>query len=238
MRLVNTEQKDKILYKILGEEIGDLIFSKLKNDISNIDNLSNKEMLKIVYPLCNLIDSNETFNYYKLNEINLSNIKSLWNDFLKEFKINYFKTRYIEKNKIILDYRQNEFGHYWVDLEKIFCVESMIRMEDCGRVNYGHTTLELREQTTTSNVSHMIIVYETETGNIRQVKGKSSLKPDTSKWEYFYRFLIETNYKINEYVPTYKPETDLTIPQLTLTQKTSIYNKHPTLNKLKHIKII
>ena len=52
MRLVNAEKKDKILYKILGEEIGDLIFYKLKNDISDIDNLSKKEMLKIAQDLC------------------------------------------------------------------------------------------------------------------------------------------------------------------------------------------
>lgn len=238
MQSINPKKIEKILFKILGKENGNLVFLKLKNDIPDLLDEQNKHILKIVYPLCNFIDSNDTFNYQKLNEINLNNIKSLWDDFLKEFKINYSKTQYIEKNKIILDYRENQIGHYWVDLEKLFCIESMIRMEDCGRVNYGHTTLELREQTTTSNVSHMIIVYETETGNIRQVKGKSSSTPNITKWEYFYRFLIETDYKINEYVPTYKPETDLTVSQLTLTQKTSIYNKHSTLNKTKQIKII
>lgn len=238
MELVNLQQKQKLVFKILGEKEGNLVFTKLKNEIQDLTIIPNKDMLNVVYAMCNYVDSNETLNYNKLDELNLNNIKTIWVDFLEKFKINYFNTQYTEKNKIILDYRKNKIGHYWVDLEKLFCIESMVRMEDCGRVNYGHTTLELREQTTTSNVSHMIIVYEIETGNIRQVKGKGSLKPDVSKWEYFYRFLIETGYKINEYSPTYKPETDLTVSQLTLIQKRSIYNKHPTLNQLKHSKLI
>ena len=111
----------------------------------------------------------------------------------------------------------------------------MIRMQDCGRVNYGKTTLELREQTESSNISHMIIVYDYKSGNIHQVKGKRSLKPPISYWEWFYKFLMDTDYKINEYVPTYKADTDLTTSNFDSFQKTSIYNKHPNLNKTKTI---
>lgn len=235
MRAIDSQKLEKTLFKILGEKVGNLVFSKLKNEIENLTTIPNKNILNMVYAMCNYVDSNETLNYNKLDELNLNKVETIWVDFLEIFKFKYFNTQYIEKNKIILDYRKNEIGHYWVDLEKLFCVESMIRMKDCGRVNYGHTTLELREQTTTSNVSHMIIVYETKTGNIRQVKGKHSLKPDISKWDYFYNFLIDTNYKINEYIPTYKSETDLTVSELTPDQKTSIYNKHPALNKIKFI---
>ena len=116
-------------------------------------------------------------SYHKLDDINLSDIKNIWESFLNDYKKNYNTSNYIEKNKIILDYRINGIGFYWVDLEKLFCIESMVRMQDCGRVNYNHTTLELRQQFLNRNESHMIVVYDTITNNINQVKGKKSSKP-------------------------------------------------------------
>jgi hypothetical protein len=225
-------KKKQIILKILGPDLGGLIFDKIRTDISD---LPTHEMLSIIYSMCNYIDSNTNISYYKLDDIKLSDIRNIWLNFLNEFKQSYNSANYIEHNKIILDYRENNIGYYWVDLQKLFCIESMIRMEDCGRVNYGKTTLELREQTDSSNISHMIIVYEYETGNIRQVKGKSSLKPPISEWVWFYKFLMDTDYKINEYIPTYKPKTDLMVSDLNLFQRMSIYSKHPNLNKTKSI---
>jgi hypothetical protein len=225
-------KKEEMILKILGPDLGVLIFNKIK---PYIDEMSKQNILNLTYSICNYIDSNPNKSYNNLDDINLNDIRNIWLEFLNEFKERYDPTTYIEHNKIILDYRKNDIGYYWVDLRKLFCIESMIRMEDCGRVNYGNTTLELREQTQTSNVSHMIVVYEYETGNIRQIKGKSSLKPSVSHWEWFYKFLMDTDYKINEYVPTFKPNTDLVISDLNPFQKTSIYNKHPNLNKTKTI---
>lgn len=231
MTLSNLSKNEQTALKILGPNLGLLIFDKIKNNIG--EEISKQNMLKLAYAVCNYVDSNPNMGYDKIDTIDLSDIENIWLNFLNEYKKNYNTLNYVEKNKIILDYRINGIGFYWVDLEKLFCIESMIRMEDCGRVNYGKTTLELREQTEVSNISHMIIVYDYKSGNIHQVKGKRSLKPSDSHWIWFYKFLMDTDYKINEYIPTFKPDTDLTVSNLNTFQKTSIYNKHPNLNKTK-----
>lgn len=222
-------KREQIIFKILGPELGSLVFNKLKNDIDDITTIPKQDMLNMIYQLCNYIDSTTTYD--NLNTISIYDIKKIWLDFFNDYKQTYNPKTYVESNKIILDYREKGIGYYWVDLEKMFCIDSMIRMEDCGRVNYGHTTLELREETTDSNISHMIIVYEIESGNIRQVKGKSNQKPPQSIWIWFYNFLCDTDYKIHKYIPTYKPENDLTILDFDTTQKSSIYMKHPNLIK-------
>jgi len=223
-------KREQEIYKILGPDLGSIIFNKLKNDIDDINSIKKSDIINMVYHLCNYVDST-TISYESLDAISLTKIQNIWINFFNQYKKTYDTQNYIEKNKIILDYRENGIGFYWIDLQKLFCIESMLRMEDCGRVNYGHTTLELREQTKDSNISHMIIVYETESGNIRQVKGKSNSKPNESVWVWFYKFLLDTDYKINKYIPTYKPENDLTLLDFNSLQKSSIYIKHPNLNK-------
>ena len=111
----------------------------------------------------------------------------------------------------------------------------MVRMQDCGRVNYGHTTLELRQQFLDRNESHMIVVYDTITNNINQIKGKQSSKPNKKYWEYFYKFLMDNSYCINEYVPTYKSEFDLYVSDFSSHIQNEIYKKYPNLNKIKSL---
>jgi hypothetical protein len=227
----NTKKKEMI-FTVLGPVLGEIIFNKLNMDIDNINSISKNEMLSIVYSMCNYIDSNSNITYMDLDSINLSKIQNIWIDFFEKFKNTYNPKTYVEHNKIILDYRESGIGYYWVDLEKMFCIESMYRMQDCGRVNYGHTTLELRKQTSESNTSHMIIVYENKTGNIRQVKGKSNLKPDESVWVYFYKFLCDTTYIINNYVPTYKSENDLKISDFSNDIQLELSKKYSNIKQL------
>jgi len=215
--------------KIIGKLIGNIIIDKLRADINEFEKLSDKIIYKIVYSLCNYVDSSNSISYDDITSIDTNVIIDTWKSFLNDYKKTYNTSNYIEKNKVILDYRINGIGFYWVDLEKLFCIESMIRMEDCGRVNYGHTTLELREQSLERNESHMIIVYNTITNDINQIKGKKSSKPNKKYWEWFYKFLMDTDYKINEYIPTYKHESDLKIIDLPITSQLDIYLKYPKL---------
>jgi hypothetical protein len=229
MQSTDLIQKEKKIFKILGENIGGLIFEKMKVDIPNLNLLSSRDFHNLVYIISNYIDTNPELNYQSIDKINLNEVKKKWIKFLKNYKKNYNTLNYEEKNKVILDYRIKNIGFYWVDLEKTFCIESMIRMNDCGRVSYGHTTIELREQFESKNESHMIVVYETITGNIKQVKGKNGEYPPKIYWEQFYNFLTQSNYKINKYVPTYKPENDLKIKDLPDNLKSTIYMKYPKL---------
>lgn len=169
-------------------------------------------------------------------------IGKIWTDLVEEYQTyvsNYKKTydtiNFDEKHKIIWDSRIEGIGYYWVDLETEFNIDSMVRMEDCGRVNYGNTTLELREQKPNRNVSHIVVVYEKNTGNIKQIKGKKNSKPSIKYYEYIGNLLTETNYSFNEYIPTYKPENDLLISDLPLCLQFTIYSKHPNLKRFKKI---
>lgn len=215
--------------KIIGEQIGNIIINRLSTDITIFEKLSDRAIYKIIYSLCNYVDSIVNITYDDIMDIRMSEINTIWESFLNDYKKNYNTSNYTEKNKIILDYRINGIGFYWVDLEKLFCIESMVRMQDCGRVNYGHTTLELRQQFLDRNESYMIVVYDTITNNINQIKGKKSSKPNKKYWEYFYKLLMDSDYTINEYIPTYKPESDLKINELPHTLQSDIYLKHPKL---------
>lgn len=220
---MNVEENVNI---IVGNKLGPIIFDKIKKDCGDI---SEKEFYKVVYHTCNYIDSNKHLTYGNLNEINLNEISDIWVNFFTDYKQKYNSSEYIENNKIIFDYRINGFGYYWVDLEKLFCIDSMIRMKDCGRVNYGNTTFELRETTDKESLSHVIVVFNLEKKLILQIKGKSSKLPNKKYWEYVYKFLMEFPEEINGYSPTFKPETDFKIQYLTLEQQKSIHLRHPKL---------
>jgi hypothetical protein len=220
------------IYKILGPVDLDIIYNLIYSNPKSNRSLGLSTNLKVIG---NYTDTFLSGDYSLLTNKLLSDIISEWNLYLQKYLKSYSSENYTEHNKIILDNRINGVGFYWVDLQKQFCIESMIRMQDCGRVGYGKTTLELREQLSDSNISHMIVVYEFGIGNIRQVKGRGNSKPNKEYWIHYYNLIINSDYFINEYVPTYKPENDLLISDLELNLQSSIYIKYPNLIKTKYI---
>lgn len=227
----NKNKKIQNIEKVLGTKYSNLVYELIENEESvRLYGLAN--VLNIIGNYTEIILKNA---YNLLSDKKLDDIISEWNLYYESYKNSYSFNNYVEHNKIICDYRKDEIGFYWVDLETQFCMESMIGMEDCGRVNYGNTTLELREQTLNSTDSCMIIVYGIYDNNIRQVKGKCNSKPNRKYWDYFYKFLIDSDYKVNEYIPTYNPKNDLLVSDLDSIQQSSIYSKHPNLLKTKNI---
>ena len=218
--------------KVLGPSSRPYVETFLR---SNKDFLESKSISTKLNTVGNYVSLLQGEDYSQLSYINPDTLLQEYENYVENYKRNYSTKSYQELNKIILDLRRNGKGFYWVDLEKEFCIESMIRMMDCGRVNYGNTTLELREQLQDSNTSHLIIVYEKETGNIRQVKGKHNSKPGNEYLEHFYNFLIRTDYTISKYLPTFKPENDLKVEDLTLDMQLDIYIKFPKLCNINSI---
>lgn len=219
----------KSIIKVLGPESEPFVSNFIQNNEQFLKNIKLSTQLNTIGNYVYLVNEG---NYSILDNLDA---ETLFDDYQKQ--LTYFKEThntkdFIETNKIIWDGRVNNFGFYWVDLEKEYCVESMVRMQDCGRVNYGNTTLELREQMSNDNKSHMLVVYEKKSGNIKQIKGKQNMKPDKVYWIYLYFLLIESDYKFNQYVPTYKPENDLLISEFSNSLQFAIYSKHPNLNKL------
>ena len=222
----------KSVVKVLGPSATPFVENFLTRNKNFLESKTLSTKLNIIG---NYIDLLHEKNYSKLGEIEAEELLSSYNSFLEEYKNKHTTVDYQETNKVILDWRVNGLGMYWVDLQKEFCLESMIRMKDCGRVNYGNTTLELREQLENSNVSHLVIVYERKTGTIKQVKGKSNSKPGEEYYKDFYNFLMNTDYRVSKYIPTYRPENDLKVEELPLNMQLDIQSRFPKLVKIKSI---
>jgi hypothetical protein len=219
----------KSISKVLGPDACEYVQPFITKNIHYLKGINIATQLNVIG---NYVSIKNGGDYSILETIDSELLFLEYEKYVLEFKNNYKTNNFQEKNKIIWDGRINNLGFYWVDLEKEYCIESMVRMQDCGRVNFGNTTLELREQTETDNVSHMILVYELKSKNIRQIKGKQNRKPKSEYWIYLHNLLIESEYPFNQYVPTYKPENDLLISELPVSLLSGIYSKHPNLNKL------
>lgn len=217
------------IIKIIGYDLGNVIYDKLLNSNINLKDLPEKDIYNIVYATFNYIDSHKQLNYNHIQEINLNEIINIWETYLNEYKEQYKKRAYVETNKVILDYRMGGMGYYWVDLDKLFCIDSMIRMKDCGRVNYGNTTFELRETTNNESLSHVIIVYNLKDDLILQIKGQSNKLPNKKYWGFIYDFLLNYPKEINGYKPTYKPENDFKLEYLPTEKQKELMLKHPKL---------
>lgn len=218
--------------KVLGPSATPFVENFLTRNKNFLEEKTLSTKLTIIGNYVSLLQNG---NYAELDKINSHQLLEVYEKYVEAYKKNYTTENYQESNKVIFDQRVDGLGLYWVDLQKEFCIESMIRMKDCGRVNYGNTTLELREQLHNSNVSHMIIVYERKTGTIRQVKGKCNSKPAENYYRYFYDFLMNTTYRVSKYIPTYRPENDLKVEELPVDLQVNIYSKFPKLGKLKTI---
>lgn len=222
----------KSILKVLGPKAVPFVYRFIENNKQFLKRISLPIQLNTIGNYVYLTDKG---NYSILDGMNGEMLFETYRNYVTNYKKSYNTDNYIEHNKIIWDGRINGFGYYWIDLEKEFCIESMIRMQDCGRVNYGNTTLELREQKSNNNESHMIVVYEVKTGYIKQIKGKQNTKPKLKYWDYLYKLLMESDYTFNQYIPTYKPENDLLISDLQDSQQFTIYCKHPNLKKIRNL---
>lgn len=227
--------KEKSVKTILGNDIGQIVFNKIHTETGSLRKMSDKRVKEIAYTVSNYIEAVHSSDYSFLNNKTIKEIEDLWGSWIHEYKINYTTKDYIERNKILLDRRTDGFGFYWVDLEKEFCVESLIRRDDCGRANYGDTIIELREQTDSENLTWVAIVYNKISNNIRQIKGRNNQKPDKEYWSQISDFMLNGDYPINTYVPQFKSENDLKMIDFDIVTRNRIKNKHPNLFMVKSL---
>jgi hypothetical protein len=218
----------KKILKSLGPNAVTHVYDFIKNNNKFLKDISLGSQLNSIG---NYVHLKYQGDYSRLNNYNAEYLFTEYEEYVSEFRKKYNTKNFIEKNKIILDNRIDNIGFYWIDIEKEYCIESMIRMEDCGRTNYGSTTLELREQKIDSNESHMIVVYEINSCDIKQIKGKRNEKPHEKYWQRLYDLLVKSDYEFNRYTPSYKPENDLLISDLPINLQIEIYKRHRNLSK-------
>ena len=101
---------------------------------------------------------------------------------------------YDEENPIILDFREDGLGFYWVDLETNDSSEECERMGHCGRSGYGNNLYSLREyvrinEKYTKNVSYITAALDSE-GIVLQMKGPKNSKPSNTLHKYIIPFIL------------------------------------------------
>ena len=86
-------------------------------------------------------------------------------------------SNYKEENEILIDYRTNGIGYYWVNLNTSYSQEEADRMGHCGR-DSGTTLFSLRSINQYGDGrSHITSSYNLTDHKINQTKGKKNSKP-------------------------------------------------------------
>jgi len=187
----------KIIDSIVGNEIGSILLNKIELDYGNVIRKHSDFTLRgITYGIANYVDNVLDSDWTILNTMTPTEIQTLWNKYVLNYRNNYSSKNYIELNTILLDNRIDGLGYYWVDLKKHYSIEMIARMGNCGRCNYGDTLIELREATPDSNQSHIVIVYNNSTGLIKQIKGVGEKLPEAIYYDEIYNFYINSPYII------------------------------------------
>lgn len=161
-----------------------------------------------------------------------------WHDSLE---IGQGDINYVEKNPIILDYRDEDgYGFYWVDLQTNDSSEECDRMGHCGRTGRGNTLYSLREvkplnKKYTLNKSHLTAAISDD-GILYQLKGPKNSKPKDE----FHRYILplfyvlggpgeEEDYLIRGFGSEYENQLDFKITDLPKESIIDLYKNRPEL---------
>jgi hypothetical protein len=162
-----------------------------------------------------------------------------WHNNLKQGRD---QINYVEKNKVIRDYRKDGSGYYWVDLKTNDSSEECDRMGHCGRTSYSNTIYSLRETTKlndkhTKNKSHLTAAIGKQDGKIYQLKGPNNTKPKEMYHPYIIDLLMNDN-KIKGFGSEYDSSADFKLSDLKKEEIENIYKSKPKLFDSRHGKKI
>ena len=155
------------------------------------------------------------------------------------------KFDYNETNEIILDFRKNDEGYYWVNLGKTNCPDEAERMGHCGSTRgilYSLRSFKKIENDHTLNKSHLTASVD-GSGTLLQLKGQKNSKP-TSEYHsmilpLFYlkdggEFEVDGEYETSEYFINdigyeYDSSRDFKFSDLTSEEVSKLYTDRPEL---------
>jgi len=162
-----------------------------------------------------------------------------WHDSLEigQGSINYVEPH---THDIILDFRENGEGFYWVDLNTNNSPEECNRMGHCGRTGYGNTIVSLREDRKIPggkfklNKSHL--TASIGGGILYQLKGPKNSKPKDEYHNYIIPLFNvqdeeDGGYLIQGFGSEYASERDFKITDLPNQSIIEIYKERPDLFK-------
>lgn len=209
----------------------EFVIGKIREANISLNRKSTKNINELVYPIVNLIDFKFEGNSKLLLDKSLDEITSMYNEWYDVYKAEFDIINYKEENEIILDYRKNGVGYYWVDLNCYYSSEMLIRLNNCGRVNSYQNFLELREYDSDNlNYSRVVVVIN-HSGYINQIRGDYNMKPSIIYRDFIYDLFL--NYeKLKGFKFLFTKETDFTHMDLSKEQLSNLRNLRPELFKL------
>ena len=159
------------------------------------------------------------------------------NQWHSELNIKGGDLNYVEQHKLILDFRQNGIGYYWVDLETNTSDEECNRMGHCGRTSYGNTIYSLREATKindkyTMNKSVLTAAIGDNDGIIYQLKGQKNSKPAPQYFQFIvplFNVKSDDGFLIKGFGSEYNSANDFKITDLTPEEIKKIHDVRPDL---------
>lgn len=161
-----------------------------------------------------------------------------WHDNLE---IGQGDINYVEKNPIILDYRDEDgYGFYWVNLQTNYSSEECDRMGHCGRTSRDNTLYSLREVKPLNkkyrlNKSHLTAAISDD-GILYQLKGPKNSKPKDEFHKYILPLFYvlggpgeEEDYLIRGFGSEYENQLDFKITDLPKESIIDLYKNRPEL---------
>lgn len=171
--------------------------------------------------------------YENLSFDELYNKSVEWHDSLS---IGDDKIDYVEDHEVIIDFRKNGIGFYWVDLATKNCPEEGERMGHCA--SSSGQLYSLREYKplgvgkNTLNKSHLTMSLSKD-GKILQLKGPKNSKPPQSLHEYIIPLLYyrgeNGHYLVNGFGYEYDSEHDFKLSDLGKSEIVKLYSLRPSL---------
>lgn len=144
------------------------------------------------------------------------------------------KIDYKEENEVIIDFRKDGEGYYWVDLGTSNCPEEAERMGHCGRTRgniYSLRSFKKIENNHTLNRSHLTASIDSD-GDLLQLKGQKNSKPTNEYHKLIlplFYFKDDGEFLITGIGYEYNSEHDFKFSDLTEDEIKKLYSDRPEL---------
>ena len=204
--------------------------------LREINNLSTTLLRNTLVPMMDYIRVGLNGNISSLEENTWKEIHEKQFEWHKSLNIGDGAINYEETHPIIIDFRKDGEGYYWVDLETKNSDEECKRMGHCGRSSYGYlyslrSDKKLPGGKFKLNRSHLTAAIGTN-GIMYQLKGPKNSKPKEEYHPYItplFSYEDDGDYLIQGFGSEYASNQDFKISDLPNETIRKLYNERPEL---------
>lgn len=216
----------ELLKNVFGDT-SDYILKKLESEKINISQRSSNFTLRLANLICNYVDFVYNGYFTSIDGKSMPDIESEYNQWFEQQRKGSTVYQNSEDGKNIFDYRKNNMGFYWVDLETHFSSEMMFKMNNCGGVGVNRRLIVLKENTEKNENLMLVVIVMDRSNFIYQIKGVENTKPLNFYTQIFDFFL---NYNpILGFKGFFNKIDDFSLNDLTLVDKEKLKKLKPHL---------